>query len=177
MEWMILPLKRYAHFNGRSRRKEYWMWILFQVIVGIVLSFIDAALGLGGQATGTTSAVPGSVAAAGNLRGGILSNIFSLAVLLPNIAVAVQRMHDIDRSGWYILLPMVPVFVAIFAVAGSAASGNMGVMILAGVAGLAALVCSILVFVWYCTAGTPGPNRFGNDPKADVPADLARTFE
>lgn len=177
MEWMILPLKRYAQFNGRSRRKEYWMWILFQILVGLVLSFIDAALGFGGQATGTTSAAPGSIAAAGNLRGGVLSNIFSLAMLVPNIAVAVRRMHDIDRSGWYILLPAVPVFVAIVAMAGGAATGNMAMMILAGVAGLAALVCGILVFVWYCTNGTPGPNRFGDDPKADIPADLARTFE
>lgn len=177
MEWMILPLKRYAQFSGRSRRKEYWMWILLQVIIGFVLSFVDVALGLGGQATGVSSSAPGSIAAAGNLRGGVLSNLFSLAVLVPNIAVAVRRMHDTNRSGWYILLPAVPIFIAVFATAGSAATGGMAMMAVAGVAGLAALVCTVLVFVWYCTAGTPGPNRFGNDPKADIPADLARTFE
>ena len=58
MEWMILPLKRYAEFSGRSRRKEYWMWILFLILANIVLSILDAVLGLGGSATTTTSSAP-----------------------------------------------------------------------------------------------------------------------
>jgi uncharacterized membrane protein YhaH (DUF805 family) len=177
MEWMILPLKRYAQFNGRSRRKEFWMWVLFQVLVGFALGIVDAVLGLGGHATGTTIAAPGNVGAYGNLRGGILSNIFSLAVLVPNIAVSVRRMHDTNRSGWWILLPMIPLAIAFAATLGGAASGNLAVTAVGGIAALAGFVCAILVLVWYCTAGTIGPNRFGNDPKADIPADLARTFE
>lgn len=174
MEWMILPLKRYAEFNGRSRRKEYWMWILFTILANIVFSLLDAVLGLGGSATSTSSSAPGAAAAAGSLRGGLLSGIFSLGVLVPNLSVAVRRLHDTDRSGWWILLPVVPailVFVPLFAGLGGSGMLFLGILLI-GVLG-----CAILLLVWYCTEGTRGPNRFGDDPKADLPADLARTFE
>ena len=177
MEWMILPLKRYAQFNGRSRRKEYWMFVLFLIIANIVLSILDAVLGLGGSATSTTNIAPGATGAAGNLRGGLLSGIFSLAVLVPNLAVAVRRLHDTDRSGWWILLPVVPVILALVALFAGAAAASPSAMIFAGVALLGVLICSILLLVWYCTEGTRGQNRYGDDPKADIPADLARTFE
>ncbi|WP_404367983.1 DUF805 domain-containing protein [Sphingomonas sp. MMS24-J45] len=177
MEWMILPLKRYAEFSGRSRRKEYWMWILFLILANIVLSFLDAVLGLGGSATTTTSSAPGAIGAAGNLRGGLLSSIFSLAVLLPNITVAVRRLHDTDRSGWWILLPIAPALLAVAALVSGAVAASASSMIFAGVAFLGVFICAILLLVWYCTDGTRGPNRFGDDPKGDLPADLARTFE
>jgi uncharacterized membrane protein YhaH (DUF805 family) len=177
MEWMILPLKRYVQFTGRSRRKEFWMWILFQFLVGIVLSLLDTMLGLGGHATGQTVTGAGNMAAAGNLRGGILSNVFTLIALLPNIAVSVRRLHDTNRSGWWILLPLVPFLVFLFASFAGLAAASAAVMILSGLAGLAFFVCGILLLVWYCTAGTVGPNRFGDDPKGYTPVDLARTFE
>ncbi len=174
---MILPLKRYAEFSGRSRRKEYWMWILFSILANIVLSIFDAVLGLGGSATTTTSSAPGAIGAAGNLSGGLLSGIFSLAVLLPNLSVSVRRLHDTDRSGWWILLPLVPLlFLAGGIIAGDAFVG-VSSMIVAGVAFLGFFISGLLLLVWYCTEGTRGPNRFGDDPKGDLPADLARTFE
>ncbi|BCA58848.1 DUF805 domain-containing protein [Sphingomonas sp. HMP6] len=177
MEWMILPLKRYAEFSGRSRRKEYWMWILFLILANIVLSILDAVLGLGGSATTTTSSAPGAMGAAGNLSGGLLSGVFSLAVLVPNITVAVRRLHDTDRSGWWILLPIVPLVLAFGGVFAGAAAASVSSMMFAGVAFLGVFISGLLLLVWYCTEGTRGPNRFGDDPKADLPADLARTFE
>ena len=177
MEWMILPLKRYAEFSGRSRRKEYWMWILFLILANIVLSILDAVLGLGGSATTTTTTAPGAIGAAGSLSGGLLSKIFVLGVFVPNIAVAVRRLHDTDRSGWWILLPFVPVLVLIGGIfAGDARTGVSGIIVAAS-AMLGLLICGLLLLVWYCTEGTRGPNRFGDDPKGDLPADLARTFE
>ena len=177
MEWMILPLKRYAEFSGRSRRKEYWMWILFLILANIVLSILDAVLGLGGSATTTTSSAPGAMGAAGNLSGGLLSGVFSLAVLVPNITVAVRRLHDTDHSGWWILLPIVPLVLAFGGVFAGAAAASVSSMMFAGVAFLGVFITGLLLLVWYCTEGTRGPNRFGDDPKADLPADLARTFE
>ena len=171
MEWMFLPLKRYAQFSGRSRRMEYWMWILFTILAGIVLGIVDAVLGLSGDGSGS-----------GNpLRNGLLGNIFSLATFLPSLAVAVRRLHDTNRSGWWILLPVVPLIVAAIAFFGGAASGTPfgsgSIFIVAMLAGLVALICSILLLVWYCTAGTDGPNDYGDDPKSDIPSDLAATFE
>jgi uncharacterized membrane protein YhaH (DUF805 family) len=177
MEWMILPLRRYAQFQGRSRRKEFWMWILFIVIVSFVLSIFDSVLGLGGQAGTVTNTARGSFYYGAGVHGGILTDIFTLAVLVPNISVSVRRLHDTNRSGWWLLLPLVP-WLLILIVTAAALFGSAGAgMLLAGIFGLAFLICAIVLLVWYCTAGTVGPNRFGEDPKGGLPADLAATFE
>lgn len=172
MEWMILPFKRYFDFKGRSRRKEYWMYTLFVIIVSIVLSFVDSMLGLGGSATGDADLTSTSAGAAGALSGGLLANIFSLATLIPSLAVGVRRLHDIDRSGWWILLPLGPIFIgAILMGAGmmqalSGGGGGMsGLAMFGGLMLLVGLATAILLLVWYCTPGTAGPNRFGEDPK------------
>ena len=178
MEWMILPFKRYVQFSGRSRRKEYWMYILFIVIVSLVLSILDGALGLGGRNTAGSTAVAGGFGYGASTRGGVLSNIFSLATIIPSLAVAVRRLHDTDRSGWWILLPLVPILIGFSAMfAGFAGGVSSSLMIVGGVAFLAAFICGIVLLIWYCTDGTRGPNRYGDDPKADIPADLRSTFE
>ena len=138
MEWMILPLKRYAQFSGRSQRKEYWMFLLFVVIGSFVFSFLDSLLGLGGGFSHYDYGAAGAYGAGANMRGGILNGIFSLAIIVPSISVACRRLHDIDKSGWWMLIGLIP------------------------------LVGWIIVIVWYCTDGTHGPNRFGPDPKADL---------
>jgi uncharacterized membrane protein YhaH (DUF805 family) len=92
MDWMLMPLRRYAEFSGRSRRKEFWMFFLFQMIVAVVLGIIEGMLGLTGMVAGAY---------------GPLTLLFWLAVLVPGIAVAIRRMHDQDRSGWWILVPIV----------------------------------------------------------------------
>ena len=101
MEYMFAPLRRYADFKGRARRKEYWMWVLFVVVMLFVLMYLDSALGLGGTADGYAD---GS-SVGFNMTGGVLTMIFWLATLIPSIAVAVRRVHDQDKSGWFILIP------------------------------------------------------------------------
>jgi len=174
MEWMILPFKRFLDFKGRSRRKEYWMYLLFVIIVYIVLMFLDSALGLGGRVTGDAELTGTSVGAAGALSGGVLTMIFALVTLIPSIAVSVRRLHDIDRTGWWILLPLGFYLAgAAIALAGiaQAASGGSGGLATAGV-GLVlsgiAMITGILLLVWYCMPGTVGPNRFGEDPKGQT---------
>ena len=101
----------YVNFAGRAARPEYWYFFLFNIIVQVVLQ-IAGAVALG------------QVAA-------ILLGIFALGSLLPGIAVAVRRMHDLDKSGWMLLIGLIPV------------------------------VGAILLIVWFCKVGTPGPNKFG----------------
>ena len=95
MEWMLMPLRRYAQFSGRSRRKEYWMYTLFIVILSIVASIIDGGLGLTGES-----------------GYGPITGILSLATLIPSIAVGIRRLHDTDRSGWWLLIALVPLIGA-----------------------------------------------------------------
>ena len=92
LDWMTMPLKRYTDFAGRSRRKEYWFFVLGVWIVMIALSIIEGLAGLSGMVGGAY---------------GPLTALFYLGILVPSIAVAIRRMHDQDRSGWWILFPIV----------------------------------------------------------------------
>lgn len=87
MDWYLKVLKQYADFNGRARRKEYWMFVLFNVIFEIVAWILDLILG--------TYLV--------------IITIYGLAILIPAIAVTVRRLHDTGKSGWWILIDFVPV--------------------------------------------------------------------
>ena len=90
MEWYLKVLKNYAVFNGRARRKEYWMFVLFNAIALFLLGFVDGATGMYDPQTGN----------------GTLSSIYYLAVLIPSLAVGVRRMHDVGKSGWFLLIPI-----------------------------------------------------------------------
>jgi uncharacterized membrane protein YhaH (DUF805 family) len=120
-DYMKLPLQRYADFSGRSRRMEYWMFVVLNIGVSIVASILDKILGMGGMVAGVY---------------GPLQLIAMLALLVPGIAVAVRRLHDQDKSGWFLLLAFIP--------------------ILGGLA--------LLVFMFL--EGTRGDNKYGPDPKA-----------
>lgn len=98
-------------FPGRSARSEYWYWVLFTVLGSIVAGIIDLAL-----------SEP------------VIDALFGLATILPSLAVAVRRLHDLDRTGWWIFIGLIP------------------------------LIGWIILIIWYCTRGTVGPNRFGPDP-------------
>ena len=98
MEWYIAVLKKYAEFNGRARRKEYWMFILFNAIFGIVAAVIDNLLG-------TT---------AGGLHYGTFYGLYSLAVFIPGLAVSVRRLHDVGKSGWMLLIGLIPLIGGIW---------------------------------------------------------------
>lgn len=127
LDWATLPLKRYADFSGRSRRKEYWFFVLGVFIVAIILSIIEGAAGLSGMIAGAY---------------GPLTALFFLGILVPSIAVQVRRFHDQDKSGWWVLIGLIP--------------------ILGGLA--------VLVFMFL--EGTRGPNRFGPDPKEETAAEV-----
>jgi uncharacterized membrane protein YhaH (DUF805 family) len=119
MGWYMQALKKYAVFSGRARRKEYWFFLLFYVIIVVVLSVIDVMVGLTiGQGIG------------------ILSTIYMLAVLIPGIAVLVRRLHDIDRTGWWVLIGFIPI------------------------------IGPLVLLIFALLPGTPGTNTYGEDPKA-----------
>ena len=119
MNWYLEVLKKYAVFGGRSRRKEYWMFVLFNIIVSVVLAVLDSM-------SGTMSATLGM---------GLLGGLYSLAVLVPGLAVSVRRLHDTNRSGWWLLIVLIP------------------------------LVGAIVLIVFMAQDGTPGENGYGSNPK------------
>jgi uncharacterized membrane protein YhaH (DUF805 family) len=131
MQWYLKVLKQYADFNGRARRTEFWMFTLFSVLASIVLGLVDALIGTA-SFVGTGSGFVYSP--------GLLGGLYGLAVLIPTLAVTVRRLHDQDKSGWFILLGLIPI------------------------------VGGIIVLVFMCLEGTRGPNRFGPDPKQDAMA-------
>ena len=139
MDWMLMPLRRYADFTGRSRRKEYWMYVLFLIIVFIVLGMLDSALGLGGSSSSSMSTSGERIGGAASMHGGVLTIIAWLATLVPSIAVGIRRLHDTDRSGWWLLIALIP------------------------------LIGGIVLLVFTVLEGTRGPNRFGPDPKEPAP--------
>src|SRR3712207_18440 len=107
--------RNYAVFEGRARRSEYWWFFLFNVLMQGATGLVDAAL-------------------FGDDSVGLVNGLYSLAVLLPGLAVAVRRLHDVDRSGWWLLISFIPV---------------IGI---------------VLLIVWFSQKGDAGPNRFGPDP-------------
>jgi uncharacterized membrane protein YhaH (DUF805 family) len=102
MEWMLLPLKRYADFSGRSRRKEYWMFVLGSLILYAIVGGVFFALAA--TADGTASDGLG----AGGIVAVLLVAVVALGLFIPSIAVQVRRFHDQDRSGWMVLLGFIP---------------------------------------------------------------------
>jgi uncharacterized membrane protein YhaH (DUF805 family) len=108
MGYMFLPLKRFFDFSGRSRRKEFWLWILFVIIVYVVAGILDVQLGLGGSTATSSEFGDGSVSANASFSGGILTMAWALITIIPNLSVTVRRLHDVDKSGWFILLGLIP---------------------------------------------------------------------
>ena len=118
MNWYMAVLKKYAEFTGRARRKEYWMFALINVLICVVLAVIDVQSGMS------------------NPMGlGVLSGLYSLAVFVPSLAVSVRRLHDTDRSGWWLLILLVP------------------------------LIGAIVFLVFMLLDSQPGENRHGPSPK------------
>lgn len=112
--FMKVVTQHYFDFNGRARRAEFWWFVLVNVIIAIILNVIGSILHLGQ----------------------LLGGLYNLAVLLPSLGVGVRRLHDINRSGWWILIAFVPI------------------------------VGIILLIYWYAQPGNTGANTYGPDPKA-----------
>ncbi|GMN03987.1 DUF805 domain-containing protein [Erythrobacter sp. MTPC3] len=147
MYWMLLPFRRYFDFEGGSRRMEYWMFALLNLIVSAVLagpfvvSMLTMETAMGGSDEAVAEALMGGVGTLGTIGLG-LYGIFALAIIIPSIAVTVRRFHDRDMSGWWYLGFIVASFIP-----------------------LLGFVASIALIVIMFLPGTPGPNRFGPDPK------------
>ena len=146
MNWMILPFKRYFEFSGRSRRKEFWMFQLLQVLVSFVLFAIMLSGGGAQFLAGVENEnLDATVMGVPMMIGGILAILWFLAAFIPSLAVTIRRLHDRNLSGWWYGGLLIASFIPI-------------VNIFAGIGMLVMLVVLML-------DGTDGPNRFGPDPK------------
>ncbi|MBQ9940365.1 MAG: DUF805 domain-containing protein [Clostridia bacterium] len=112
MNWYIQSIKNYCNFSGRARRTEYWMFALVNMVISFVLGAIDAIIG-----------IP------------VFSTLYELFILVPALALSARRLHDINKSGWFILINLIP------------------------------LVGAIITLVFAVTPGTVGANNYGDDPK------------
>ncbi|WP_311568508.1 DUF805 domain-containing protein [Photobacterium arenosum] len=121
MNWYLYALRKYAVFSGRAQRQEYWYFFLINLVVTLALGIADNLLNTPGAGEGT----------------GLLGGVYSLAVLIPSVAVGVRRLHDIGKSGWWMLLSLIPILGFV-----------------------------ILLF-FFARAGQPGPNEYGNNPKEE----------
>jgi len=117
MQWYLTVLKQYAVFNGRSGRQEFWMFTLINIIILVALGWLDKAMG-------TDQFIYG---------------LYTLAILLPGLGVGIRRLHDTNRSGWWLLLGLIP------------------------------LVGAIVLIVFYAQASDPGSNQYGPKPLDQLP--------
>jgi len=120
MNWYVQVLKKYADFTGRARRTEFWMFYLFSFLVSLGLGIVEAIFG----------------------GPGILGGLYGLVVLLPSLAVSVRRLHDTGRSGWWLLIFLIP------------------------------LIGVIVLLVFAVQEGQRGDNAYGHDPKAVLPTQV-----
>lgn len=119
MKWYLKALKQYADFSGRARRSEFWFFILFNIIFTIVAMMVDSAFGMG-----VANGVYGPVYV-----------VYTLAMIIPGLAVSVRRLHDVGKSGFWILISLIP------------------------------LIGAIWLIILYATDSQPGPNKWGPNPK------------
>jgi uncharacterized membrane protein YhaH (DUF805 family) len=158
---------KYANFSGRAPRSEYWWWVLFVILVsfgvGLISGFLEVASGN---------------KAIGNLVIGLLDLFF----LLPNLSVAVRRLHDLNRSGWWygalLILGLftLAIFVPVLIRMGmnhdqgldEMTGINPAVFIVIGILGLIEGIFGLVMLFWFCRRGTRGPNRFGADPLGGI---------
>lgn len=119
MQWLKQVIAKYATFRGRARRREYWRYILYYVIAFVALVLVD-------MLTGTFNM---------ESQLGFLSGLFLLFMLIPSVAVAVRRLHDTERSGWWVLLALLP------------------------------LIGQLVLLFFFIQEGDEGDNAYGPDPK------------
>lgn len=133
MDLMFQPLRKYADFQGRARRSEFWLfWLLLVIIEIAFMTIITLAGGSVAVIADPSADAPMSGAAWAIFA---IYMLVLLALLIPSLAVAVRRLHDTNRTGWWLLIGLIP------------------------------LLGALVLLVFYLLDGTPGPNRFGPDPK------------
>lgn len=171
--WALRPLKKYATFSGRAPRAEFWWFILLMAVAYLAMWFVLMAV-VGGLAASQSEPSMGMIGAFG--AAGIFMVLFWLALIVPTLAVQTRRLHDTNRSGWWLagfyLLYALYIVVTMSA-AFAAEEGGMAMLGGAMLFGLAFLGYTIVLLVFYCLPGTKGPNRYGHDPYG---ADLDEVF-
>ncbi len=112
MDFYLDAWRNFANFSGRATRQQYWMFILINLIIAFILGFIDSVFGTYSEEAGI----------------GLLGGIYTLAVLVPSIAILIRRLHDTSRSGWWLLLFLIPIIgplaLLVFAILDSTAEEN-----------------------------------------------------
>lgn len=124
MNWYLEVLNKYAVFSGRARRKEYWFFVLFNILISLALAVVDFVTGSTDPASGV----------------GLFGGIYAIGILLPSLTVTVRRLHDTNRSGWWVLLPLIPV------------------------------LGSLILFYFLVLDSNPGRNEYGESPKLEQPS-------
>jgi uncharacterized membrane protein YhaH (DUF805 family) len=144
---------KYATFSGRARRSEYWYFALFNFLIGLVLAIIGKILPFLA----------------------ILSSLYGLAILIPGIAISVRRLHDIGKSGWTMLIYLIPaiiygVLLSIMLIKHfEGEEPNLTLYIIFGIITFITFVLAIVFIVWMCRDSQPGENKWGPNPK-EVPS-------
>ena len=121
MDWYLAVLNKYAVFEGRARRKEYWFFVLFNILISIALGIVD-------RVTGSFDPLSGV---------GLLGGLYAIALIVPGLAVTVRRLHDTNRSGWWVLLPLIPI------------------------------IGGLVLFYFLVLDSNPNSNEYGDSPKAN----------
>jgi uncharacterized membrane protein YhaH (DUF805 family) len=163
IDWAMRPLKKYAQFSGRAPRAEYWWFYLGYVVFAIILDVLMRISSIFG-----------------------ILGIAYLGLIIPMIAVGVRRLHDTNRSGWWLLAPALPYLIGLVLIMPAMMSGmaagaggaavnpfSMASMGAAGIFMLIGFVLAIVVFVFTVLPGTNGPNKYGEDPYG---GDLGEVF-
>ena len=181
--------RKYIVFSGRATRQEYWKFILGILIVSVLIVILHGAV-FGPTvyevvkttvaADGTTTTLRGLQ---GEYNGGLPGNLFSLFCFVPALAVAARRLHDTNRSGWWLVAPLIITVVGVLttilievgasaAIAALRKAGNINVQIGSGLGILVLLLIFaswITLLVWLCQRSSPGPNRYGPNPLEVTP--------
>ena len=162
VDWAKRPVvEKYADFTGRAPRAEYWWYVLALIVAFIVVGIVESILGIHHMIAYSY---------------GPLSALLWLATIVPSLAVGARRLHDTHRSGWWLLMPLIPYCLAIVLggaamMAGAAAGGGAGMMAGAGIAGIFALIgmiCALVLLFFMVQPSMPGDNRYGPNPYGET---------
>lgn len=156
-DWAKRPIEKYADFTGRAARAEYWWYVLALIIIYILVRIVESIFGVNRMVFGVY---------------GPLTLLIAAATIVPNLAVGVRRLHDTDRSAWWLLL-LVPYLVSAFLMVEAYAAGSMAGFGAAGLVGLVGLVCCLIFLALMVLPGTAGSNRFGPNPYGNGEAVIA----
>lgn len=165
MKYFIYCFKHYADFSGRARRKEFWFFTLFNTIIALVLciGFMSQIISLAIQDPEMEDPMA-MVVKLFTSPFYILLMIYGLAVLVPTLAVTVRRLHDIGRSGTWLLIYYIINFILGFFSAIWGTTSLTGILVF-----LASIALFVIYIVWMATDSKPGANEWGNNPKETIP--------